>query len=43
VAEADAAQRVLGLEDFIANDNEAEWRAFELARCLSKVEAGAAW
>jgi hypothetical protein len=41
-AEADAAQRVLGPEDLIAADDEAEWRAFELARHLSELEAEAA-
>jgi hypothetical protein len=42
VAEADPAQRVLGPEDFIAEDDEAERRAFELACRLSEVEAEAA-
>jgi hypothetical protein len=42
VKEAEAAQWVLGPEDFIADDDEAEWRAFELVRRLSEVEAEAA-
>jgi hypothetical protein len=33
--EAKATQRVLGLEDFVVDDDEAERRAFELARRLS--------
>jgi hypothetical protein len=40
--EVDATQRVLGLEDFIAEDDEAERRAFELVCRLSELEAEAA-
>jgi hypothetical protein len=36
------AQRVLGLDDFITDDEEAKQHAFELARHLSEVEAEAA-
>jgi hypothetical protein len=39
VKEAKAAQRVLGLEDFITDDDKAEQSAFELARHLSEVDA----
>jgi hypothetical protein len=42
VAEADATQWVLGPEDCIAEDDEAERRAFELACRLSELEAEAA-
>jgi hypothetical protein len=38
---AELAQRVIGSENFVVNDNEAERRAFELARHLSEVEAEA--
>jgi hypothetical protein len=41
--EAQAAQRVIGPEDFVADNNEAERRAFELVRHLSEVEAEAVW
>jgi hypothetical protein len=43
MVETDLAQRVLGLEDFIAEDEEAERSTFELARRLLEVEAKAAW
>jgi hypothetical protein len=33
----------LGLEDFIANDDEAKRHTFDLTCCLWEVEAGAAW
>jgi hypothetical protein len=36
------AQRVLGLEYFVTDDDEAERRATELTRHLSEVEAEAA-
>jgi RecB family endonuclease NucS len=40
--EAKAAQWIIGPVDFVADDDEAERHAFELARRLSEVEAEAA-
>jgi hypothetical protein len=42
VKKVEAAQWVLGPEDFIATDDEPKRRAFELSWCLSEVEVDAA-
>jgi hypothetical protein len=34
-------QRVIGLEDFVADDNTAECLAFKLQECLSEEVSGA--
>jgi hypothetical protein len=43
VKEGEAVQQVIAPEDFVANNDEAERRAFELVRRLSEVEAEALW